>query len=115
MSIVYKICDTAIWDAARTKGAFSGAGIDLEDGFIHFSTASQVEETARRHFRNRSGLVLVAVDTDGLDIAWEPSRGGDLFPHLYGDLPVASAISVRPLVCDDEGVPTPDGGYRALS
>ena len=115
MNIVYKICDTAIWDAALTAGAFSGAGIDLEDGFIHFSTTAQVEETARRHFQNRSDLVLVAVDTDGLNIVWEPSRGGDLFPHLYGDLPVAHAISVTRLVCDDAGVPVPEGGYHGLS
>ena len=114
MSIIYKICDVAIWKAAEESRVFSGAGIDLEDGFIHFSTASQVEETARRHFRNRSGLVLVAVATDGLDIAWEPSRGGELVPHLHSDLPVASAISVTPLICDADGVPTPEGGYRDL-
>ena len=114
MSIIYKICDAAIWDTAETKGAFAGAGIDLEDGFIHFSTASQVAETARRHFRNRPGLVLVAVETEALDIVWEPSRGGELFPHLYSDLPIASAISVVALVCDEDGVPTPAGGYRDL-
>jgi uncharacterized protein (DUF952 family) len=111
MRVIYKICDAVIWEDARKKGLFAGAGIDLEDGFIHFSTASQVAETARRHFRNRSGLVLVAVATDGLDIIWEPSRGGDRFPHLYTVLPVASAISVTPLTCDDDGVPVPDGGY----
>jgi uncharacterized protein (DUF952 family) len=111
MRVIYKICDAVIWEDARKKGLFAGAGIDLEDGFIHFSTASQVAETARRHFRNRPGLVLVAVATDGLDIIWEPSRGGDRFPHLYTVLPVASAISVTPLTCDDDGVPVPDGGY----
>jgi uncharacterized protein (DUF952 family) len=111
MRVIYKICDAVIWEDARKKGLFAGAGIDLEDGFIHFSTVSQVAETARRHFRNRSGLVLVAVATDGLDIIWEPSRGGDRFPHLYTVLPVASAISVTPLTCDDDGVPVPDGGY----
>ena len=113
MSIIYKICDTAIWDEAVAGGRFRGAGIDLDDGYIHFSTASQVEETAQRHFRNRPDLVLIAIETEGLDIMWEPSRGGDLFPHLYTDLPVASAVSVVPLICDDDGVPRPEGGYPA--
>lgn len=113
MSLIYKICDTAIWKDAVTEGRFRGAGIDLEDGYIHFSTASQVEETAQRHYRNRPDLVMVAVETDGLDIVWESSRGGDLFPHLYADLPVASAVSVVPLTCDENGVPRPDGGYPA--
>ena len=110
-TIIYKICDADIWEAATGSGVFSGAGIDLSDGYIHFSTAGQVEETARRHFRHRDNLVLVAVDTAGLDIMWEPSRGGDLFPHLYDDMPVASAVSVTALTCDDEGVPTPEGGF----
>lgn len=111
MSIVYKICDAALWDEAVATGVFAGARIDLEDGFIHFSTAAQVAETARRHFRDRSGLVLVAIETDGLDMVWEPSRGGDLFPHLYASLPVTSAVSVTTLACDDDGVPQPEGGY----
>ena len=111
MSIIYKICDAAIWEEARETGVFAGAGIDLADGFIHFSTASQVAETAQRHFRHQTNLVLVAIETDGLDIIWEPSRGGDLFPHLYTDMPVSSAISVTALTCDADGVPMPDGGY----
>ena len=93
------------------KGVFAGAGIDLEDGYIHFSTAAQVAETARQHFRDQASLVLVAVETDGLDVVWEPSRGGDLFPHLYTDLPVSSAVSVTMLTCDEQGVPVPEGGY----
>ena len=111
MSIIYKICDSAVWKDAEAKGTFSGAGIDLEDGFIHFSTAAQVAETARRHFRNRTDLVLVAVETANLDIVWEPSRGGDLFPHLYADMPVTHAISVPTLTCDEDGVPRPTGDY----
>jgi uncharacterized protein (DUF952 family) len=111
MSMIYKICDAAIWEKAMGKGVFAGAGIDLEDGYIHFSTAAQVAETARRHFRDQASLVLVAVETDGLDVVWEPSRGGDLFPHLYTDLPVSSAVSVTMLTCDEQGVPVPEGGY----
>jgi uncharacterized protein (DUF952 family) len=114
MKLVYKICDSTLWDDAVAKGVFVGAGIDLEDGFIHFSTAAQVAETARRHFLNRTGLVLVAIETAGLDIVWEPSRGGDLFPHLYTDMPVGHAVSVMPLTCDDEGVPQPKGGFSRL-
>ena len=111
MSIIYKICDAAIWEKACKKGVFAGAGIDLADGFIHFSTAAQVAETAQRHFRDQTNLVLVAVETDGLDVVWEPSRGGDLFPHLYTDLPVTSAVSVTMLICDADGVPMPEDGY----
>ena len=70
--------------------------MDRRDGFIHFSTAAQVEETARRHFAGRTDLLLVAVDVDGLDIRWEPSRGGELFPHLYGVLPLSAVREVRP-------------------
>ncbi len=111
MSIIYKICDAAIWEKAMGKGVFAGAGIDLEDGYIHFSTAAQVAETARRHFRDQTSLVLVAVETEGLAVVWEPSRGGDLFPHLYAELPVTSAASVTMLTCDEQGVPVPEGGY----
>ena len=111
MSLVYKICDAALWSDAVAKGVFAGAGIDLEDGFIHFSTVAQVAETARRHFLNRTDLVLVAIETEGLDIVWEPSRGGDLFPHLYTDMPVSNAVSVVTLSCDEHGVPCPEGGF----
>jgi len=114
MSLIYKICDAQLWNDAVAKGVFAGAGIDLEDGFIHFSTAAQVAETARRHFLHRTDLVLVAIDTTGLEIVWEPSRGGDLFPHLYSDMPASRAVSVMPLTCDEDGVPRPKGGYASL-
>jgi len=79
--------------------------IDLQDGFIHFSTAGQAAETAARHFTGQAGLVLVAVDADVLGDAlrWEVSRGGALFPHLYGDLPMSAVREVVPLPLDADG------------
>jgi len=96
---IYKICDRAHWRAAEEVGAFRGVGIDERDGYIHFSGAAQVEETAARHFQGAADLVLVAVDADRLGPAlrWEPARGGALFPHLYGALPIASVRWVKPL------------------
>ncbi len=104
--LIYKICTGAQWDEAVAAGRFDGAPIDIADGYIHFSTAGQVAETARRHFAGQQDLLLVAVDTDALGPAlkWEPSRGGDLFPHLYAPLPVSAALSVEPLPLDDDGV-----------
>ncbi|MGE0502131.1 MAG: DUF952 domain-containing protein [Rhizobiaceae bacterium] len=87
---VYKICPEPLWRAAVAAGVFDGAPVDVADGFIHFSTIAQVVETARRHFPGQDDLVLVAVDAAKLGAAlrFEPSRGGDLFPHLYGPLPL---------------------------
>ena len=78
---------------------FTGSPVDIRDGFIHFSTATQVAETAARHFANERDLVLVAVDADALgrSLKWEPSRGGALFPHLYGPLPISAVRWTRPL------------------
>ena len=96
---IYKICDRAHWRAAEEVGAFRGVGIDQRDGYIHFSGAAQVEETAARHFQGAADLVLVAVEADQLGPAlrWEPARGGALFPHLYGALPIVSVRWVKPL------------------
>lgn len=93
----YKICAGADWVVAERAGVYAGAPVDLADGFIHLSAADQVAETLRRHFAGSSGLVLVAIDLDQLGdkVRWEPSRGGALFPHVYGALPVAAAISVE--------------------
>lgn len=83
--LILKIFRRPEWDAFRAVGQTAGAPVDLADGFIHFSTPAQVAETAARHFAQESDLVLVAVDPDRLGAAlkWEPSRGGQLFPHLY--------------------------------
>ncbi|GGK37156.1 DUF952 domain-containing protein [Salinarimonas ramus] len=98
-SRVYKIAPSGLWEEARAAGVFTGAPVDLADGFIHFSSAAQVRETARRHFAGQDDLVLVAVDAAvlGSALVWEPSRGGDLFPHLYGPLPMTAVVSQAPL------------------
>ena len=85
-------------------GVFSGAGIDLTDGFIHFSTQAQTAETLRLHFAGVHGLRLIQIDADTLDIVWEESRGGQLFPHLYGNLPITKVVAVYDLPIGDDGV-----------
>ena len=95
--IVYKIVPAALWRASETAGLFHGSAVDTRDGFIHLSTAEQVKETAARHFSGADDLLLVAVNRDNLDVRDEPSRGGDLFPHLYGALPMTSVAWVRAL------------------
>lgn len=105
MPSVYKIVAADRWMAAERNGVFTGSGIDARDGFIHLSTSSQVRRTAQLHFIGQADLVLVAVDAASLGDAlkYEPSRGGDLFPHLYGPLPMTSVRSVRPLPLDADG------------
>ena len=85
---IYKIVPRQMWQAAKDEGRFDGAPVDIEDGYIHFSTAEQVAQTAALHFAGQDELLLVAVDGAALGEAlkYEPSRGGDLFPHLYGSL-----------------------------
>lgn len=99
MAIVYKIVAADAWHAAEEGGVFNGAGIDLTDGFIHLSTGAQARRTAELYFRGRDNLVLVVADGASLGDAlkYEPSRDGDLFPHLYGSLPLTAVLSVRPL------------------
>jgi uncharacterized protein (DUF952 family) len=96
---IYKICDAAAWQAAERVGEFAGATVDLADGYIHFSAADQVTETAARYFAGQRDLVLVAVDADvlGPALKWEPSRGGALFPHLYSTLPLRAVRWAKPL------------------
>lgn len=107
MSLIYKILPAGEWLQAKAKGLFEGSAIDLADGYIHFSTAAQAQETARRYFKDRPDLLLLAVPTDGLGEAlkWEPSRGGDLFPHLYAPLAASAVVDARVLELDAEGVP----------
>jgi uncharacterized protein (DUF952 family) len=102
---IYKILPRGVWEAAVAAGYFNGSPVDVADGFIHFSTTAQVRETAAKHFAGASDLLLVAVlaDTLGDAIKWEPSRGGDLFPHLYQPLPVTAALWVRPLPVGPDG------------
>ena len=105
MTLIYKICSEALWREAERVGVFAGAAIDLEDGYIHFSTAAQAPETAARHFAGQGELVLVAVPAEALGdgLRWEPSRGGDLFPHLYGPLRLDAVRWVRALPLGPDG------------
>jgi uncharacterized protein (DUF952 family) len=107
LSRVYKLLDGAAWRAALAAGVFEGAEIDRRDGYIHFSAADQAQETARLYFRGAADLMLLAVEAEALGPAlkWEPSRGGALFPHLYGPLPVSAVAEARPLALDRDGVP----------
>ena len=107
MALVYKICPRPLWEVACVQGVLRGAPVDLADGFIHFSTAAQVRETAAKHFRGQSDLVLLAIDEGALGeaLVYEPSRGGALFPHLYAPLPVAAVVRADPLPV------TTDGGH----
>ena len=103
-SLIYKIVSADQWREAEAAGRFEGSEVDRRDGFIHFSTAAQVRETALRHFAARHGLLLVAVETATVPIRWEPSRGGALFPHLYGQLPLAAVRWSRPLELGADGL-----------
>ena len=105
MPHIYKICPRALWREAEAQGRFTGAPVDLADGFIHFSTAAQVAETAARHFAGQDDLLLIAVEGDRLGDAlrFEASRGGDLFPHLYGDLPLSAVLSVEEMPLGADG------------
>jgi uncharacterized protein (DUF952 family) len=103
--LIYKIVSREQWEAAAAAGVFVGAGIDLTDGYIHFSAASQVRETAAKHFSGQTNLVLLSVDPRkfGDELRWEPSRGGEMFPHLYACLLVHQVDSVSELPLDETG------------
>src|SRR6185437_11486622 len=96
MTTIYKICPALLWREAERNGVFRGSNDDLRDGFIHFSTAVQVADTATKHFAGQRDLLLLHVDAAQLGHAlkWEPSRGGALFPHLYGELPISAVTRV---------------------
>lgn len=103
--IIYKITPEAPWREAEANGRFTGAPIDIADGFIHFSTAAQARETAAKHFSGQTDLLLVAVDGASLGDAlkYEVSRGGALFPHLYGVLELSAVLWVKPLRLGADG------------
>ena len=107
---IYKISNRTDWENAQQAGVFTGAAVDLADGFIHFSSASQVAETAARHFSGLDDLVLAAIDPVplGEDLKWETSRGGALFPHLYGALPMAGLCWAVPLPLTAQGHEFPE-------
>lgn len=105
MHIIYKICPEMLWREAEKVNSFTGAPIDIQDGYLHFSTGKQVKETANKHFSGQVDLLLIAIDADKLspDLRYEPSRGGDLFPHLYAPLALSAVLWVKPLPLGPDG------------
>ncbi|HMJ12973.1 MAG TPA: DUF952 domain-containing protein [Polyangiaceae bacterium] len=103
-ALVYKICPRTAWHEAEQDGAYRGSADDRRDGFIHLSTASQVPGTASKYFRGQTDLVLVAIDASAVSasLRYEPSRGGEWFPHLYADLPVTAVRWVKELSWDGD-------------
>lgn len=101
--LIFKIFRTDEWQTLRKEGETTGAPIDVQDGYIHFSTATQAAETAAKHFAGQDGLFLVAVETDTLGEAleWEVSRGDALFPHLYRKMTLADVAWAQPLPLED--------------
>ena len=109
--LIYKIFRRAEWVAFRDTGKTLGAPIDLADGYIHFSTAAQVAETAAKYFASESDLVLLALDSTRLDLRWEPARGGALFPHLYRRLTLADVLWDKSLPLGATGHIFPEGVF----
>lgn len=111
MPRIYKMLPRAEWASAKAAGRFEGSAVDIADGFIHFSTKSQAQETARRHFAGQSDLVVLEVEADGLgaSLKWEPSRGGDLFPHLYAPLLTAQVLAVHEAPLGADNTPQVEG------
>src|SRR3981189_2577573 len=103
--MIYHMCPADTWQQAARSGAYDGTADDPRDGLIPFSTAEQIAESARRHRAGQAGLLLIAVESARLGdrLKWEKSRGGDLFPHLYGPLDPAEAASIRPLPLGPDG------------
>lgn len=110
--LIYKIATASAFAPARLAGRFAGMPIDASDGYMHFSTAAQLGETLRLHFAGQADLVLLAVRTADLgdDLVWEPSRGGELFPHLYGGpLDLGAIAWEEPISVDASGACTLPG------
>jgi uncharacterized protein (DUF952 family) len=105
MRTVYKICPAPLWREVERTGVFRGSEVDLRDGYIHFSTAAQAVETAARHFAGQADLLLVRVNATrlGARLKWEPSRGGALFPHLYGEFDLTAVTRIDPLPLGPDG------------
>lgn len=98
MRFLYKIISNDEWRQAEAAGRFEGSAIDRKDGFIHLSAAHQARETAAKHFAGQRDLLLISFrESDLENLTWEPSRGGDLFPHVYGAIPTALAAAICPL------------------
>ncbi len=104
-AVAYKIVDAEAWVQARDAGEYEGSTVDHADGYIHMSTEAQLAETARKHYAGQSSLRLLTVDLTVVEgvLKWEPSRGGALFPHLYGPLPVSAVTRIQAMAVSDDG------------
>jgi uncharacterized protein (DUF952 family) len=114
--VIYHLCLRTEWECALRTGVYGGSSQDRADGFIHLSTADQLAQSARKHRKGQPGLVLLTVDPQvlGEALRWEPSRGGALFPHLYGMLPVSAVKAVHEAPLDGEGIPVLPVGLAPL-
>jgi uncharacterized protein (DUF952 family) len=103
---IYKICSASAWREAERQGLYRGSADDVRDGFIHFSSAAQLAETATKHFFGQTGLFLIEVDADALGevLRWERSRNDELFPHLYSELDLGAVIAVLDLPARSDGM-----------
>ncbi|MFE9654307.1 DUF952 domain-containing protein [Micromonospora sp. NPDC006431] len=112
--MIYKILVRAEWSAALAEGRYDGSATDRQDGFVHLSSAEQLSGTAERYFAGQPDLLVLAVDPDllGDALRWEPSRGGALFPHAYGPLPLAAVVGTARL---PEGIPAAEAVAAALA
>ena len=113
--IVYKIAKAADWRRATSSGRFAGSADDIRDGFIHLSAQHQLRGTLEKYFSGESDLVLIAIEGAALGplLKWEVSRGGDLFPHLYGELPISKTLWQRALRVEKNGIPRLDEAWFA--
>lgn len=105
LAVAYKVLTAAQMAALEAEGGFAGAPVDLADGFIHLSTAAQLDETVDKHFAGQADLHVAAVDLPALGeaVKWEPSRGGALFPHIYASLPLSAVSAHGPLERGEDG------------
>ena len=103
MGKVFKVCEEDDWESTKNEDFFLGSKTDRNDGFIHFSTLEQLKETLEKHFKFKSPLYLLEVETDDLEIEWEISRNNQLFPHLYEPLPLSTVKNVYRIIVDAEG------------
>lgn len=103
--LIYKILRESEWNELTAKGTSLGAPVDIADGFVHFSTAGQLPGTLAKHFATETGLMLLACDASAMaaDLKWEPSRGGDLFPHLYRPLASSDILWTRQIESGPDG------------
>ena len=103
---IYKIATAPVFEEARRRGVFTGMPIDVKDGYLHFSTATQLPDTLALHFAGQDDLVLLSVRPDAMEegaLRWEPSRGGVLFPHVHGSFPMSAVVRSAPIAVGDDG------------